>query len=255
MPFDSFTNRPGARSGSRRRPDPFGRLLADPGPDLDILDFNTPFRIRDSVGMEGLNGRRDVAKVESLLGRAGTLDLAKTDGITGFFGARTDEAVKKFQKDRGLKGDDLITPNGPTLKTLIAQTGEYGPPKVLPTPRRPFNPTPGPPREAVRYAASRLLQLQKVGIDPRAQLLARQLAQAEPGAKTPDKPSSSPQGAGPGKGTSQDSGADLMDRFREIIDELKKNPDPQGGDIDTDEPEAKVEKSRKTRPSPISRSE
>ena len=54
------------------------------------MNFKNPFRIQDSVGLEGLNARRDVAKVESLLGRAGALDLSETDGVTGFFGARAD---------------------------------------------------------------------------------------------------------------------------------------------------------------------
>lgn len=136
MPFHILSNQP-LRPHAK---DPFGRLLADPGPDPDILGFKNPFRIRDSVGMEGLNSRRDVAKVENLLGRAGALDLAKTDGVTGFFGARTDEAVKKFQKDRGLKVDGLINPNGPTLKTLIAETSEHSAPRLLPTTPKPLDP-------------------------------------------------------------------------------------------------------------------
>ena len=92
MPFDTFGSRPGFR------PDPFGRVMAEPKPDFEILNFKNPFSIRDSVGMEGANARRDVAKVESLLDRAGALDLAKTDGLTGFFGARTDEAVKNSKR-------------------------------------------------------------------------------------------------------------------------------------------------------------
>jgi len=141
--------------------------------------------------------------------------------------------VKKFQKDRGLKVDGLIHPEGPTLKTLIAQTGEQATAKPLPATPKPLGPLPKPGiapdlrREAVRRAANRLLQLQKAGIDPRAQLLQRQLAQAKPDAETPKKPST----------PAQAPGTDILDKLREIIDELAKNPDPQGGDIDTEHPQ------------------
>lgn len=126
--------------------DPFGRLFAEPKPDPDIMNFKNPFRLGNSVGMEGLNSRRDVAKVESLLGRANALDLSKTDGVTGFFGARTDDAVKKFQKDRGLKVDGLITPNGPTLRTLIANQDTPKNPKPPTAPKVPKLKNPTPPK-------------------------------------------------------------------------------------------------------------
>ena len=43
-------------------PDPFGRVLAAPKSEPEIMNFKNPFRIRDSVGMEGRNNRRDVAQ-------------------------------------------------------------------------------------------------------------------------------------------------------------------------------------------------
>ena len=160
----------------RDLPDPFGRLTAEPKPEPEISNFRNPFRIRDSVGMEGMNSRRDVAKVESLLGRAGALDLAETDGVTGFFGARADEAVRKFQKDHGLRVDGLINPNGPTLRTLIAGAGQRGNNADLPgrtpgivakqeNPLPPFSeqPTPDPRRETIKRIAGRLLEIQKAG--------------------------------------------------------------------------------------------
>ena len=160
----------------RDLPDPFGRLTAEPKPEPEISNFRNPFRIRDSVGMEGMNSRRDVAKVESLLGRAGALDLAETDGVTGFFGARADEAVKKFQKDHGLRVDGLINPNGPTLRTLIAGAGQRGNNAGLPgrtpgivakqeNPLPPFSeqPTPDPRRETIKRIAGRFLEIQKAG--------------------------------------------------------------------------------------------
>ena len=114
MPFDTF----GSRHGFR--PDPFGRVLAEPKPDFEILNFKNPFSIRDSIGMEGMNSRRDVAKVESLLGRAGDLNLEETDGVTGFLGLRLDEAIRIFQKRNSLKVDGRVNPGGETLITLGA---------------------------------------------------------------------------------------------------------------------------------------
>jgi peptidoglycan hydrolase-like protein with peptidoglycan-binding domain len=119
MPFHSFTSSP----ISHRTTDPFGRLMAESSPDPEIMEFKNPFRLGNPVSLEGRNGRRDIAKVENLLGRVGALNLNKTDGVTGYFGAHTGEAVKEFQKDRGLKTDGLINPNGPTLKTLVAEAG------------------------------------------------------------------------------------------------------------------------------------
>jgi len=79
---------------------------------LDWFDLSGP------VGMEGTNDRRDVAKVEGLLGKTGHLDLSKTDGATGYFDARTDQATRQFQKDHGLKVDGLLNPGGSTISTM-----------------------------------------------------------------------------------------------------------------------------------------
>ena len=100
--------------------DPFGRVLAEPKPDPEISNLRNLFRISQSVGMEGRNKRRDVAKVESLLGRLGELNLAETDGVTGFAGARLDEAVRRFQKRHRLKVDGQINPGGETIATAGA---------------------------------------------------------------------------------------------------------------------------------------
>jgi len=99
-------------------PDPFGRVLAAPKP--EVMNFKNPFRIRDSVGTEGQNSRRDVAKMESLLGRSGDLNLNETDGVTGFVGLRMDEAIRRFQKRNRLRVDGQINPGGETLTTLGA---------------------------------------------------------------------------------------------------------------------------------------
>lgn len=98
-------------------PDPFGRVgmgawrrRRKSSRGLDVLDA--------PVGRRGDNDRIDVAKIETLLGKSGYLDLDATEGPTGYYGARVEDALKRFQKDGGLKADGLVNPDGPTLAAL-----------------------------------------------------------------------------------------------------------------------------------------
>lgn len=98
-------------------PDPFGRVgmgawrrRRKSSRGLEVLDA--------SVGRRGDNDRIDVAKIETLLGKSGYLDLDTTEGPTGYYGARVEDALKRFQKDGGLKADGLVNPDGPTLAAL-----------------------------------------------------------------------------------------------------------------------------------------
>ncbi len=103
----------------RRNYDAFGRIgLDDPTPDDEIRNIKNPTTLSDSVGATGRNRRRDVAKVEKMLSDAGTLDLKQTDGATGYWGMRTADATKAFQKKQGLKVDGQINKDGPTHKRL-----------------------------------------------------------------------------------------------------------------------------------------
>lgn len=105
--------------------DAFGRLGSeDTGPDTEILNFKNPKILKASVGDYGKNHRRDVAKTEQLLGKAGTLDLKPTDGPTGFWGSRTSDATKAFQKQNGLEVDGQINPNGETIQALRKLTSQ-----------------------------------------------------------------------------------------------------------------------------------
>lgn len=70
------------------------------------------------VGRTGANDPADVAAVEQLLGQAEYLDLDQTDGPTGYFGFRLEDAIRCFQKDHGLKVDGTLLPEGPTLASL-----------------------------------------------------------------------------------------------------------------------------------------
>ena len=100
--------------------DPFGRIrgkVYDDRPDTRGLST-----ISQSVGMGGKNDRTDVAVTEKLLHQNGVLDTNQTKGPTGYFGMRADQAIRTFQKDKGLKVDGLMLPGGPTIKALQAGT-------------------------------------------------------------------------------------------------------------------------------------
>lgn len=103
--------------------DPFGRVQPEPAPDKEIADLSEPAKLGNSVGEQGKNERRDVAKVETMLGKTGSLDLKKTDGPTGYWGMRTNDATRSFQKKHGLKVDGQINPGGETIKTLAKVAG------------------------------------------------------------------------------------------------------------------------------------
>jgi len=84
--------------------DPFGRLPESVKP--ETFDLSNLFDLTKPVGDGGRNQCPDVAKIETLLGKAGTLDLSKTGGPTGFAGQRLLDATKQFQKNHGLRPDD-----------------------------------------------------------------------------------------------------------------------------------------------------
>lgn len=114
--------------------DPFGRIATLSVPEPEISGIRNPASLSAPVGTTGQNQRRDVAKVETLLGSAGELDLKKTDGPTGYWGFRTEDATKTFQKKHGLKVDGLVNPGGETVTKLAeiasnqAEEGQETPP-------------------------------------------------------------------------------------------------------------------------------
>lgn len=119
----------------RRRTDPFGRIAIDPDFEWFRNDFDfekplgsifrgRPFDLVAPVGREGGNERFDVAKIETLLAKAGFLDLRPTEGPTGYYGLILEDAIRKFQAAEDLKVDGLINPGGPTLSALARRTTE-----------------------------------------------------------------------------------------------------------------------------------
>ena len=126
--------------------DPFGRVPPKPKPEPELTNLGDASKLSRPVGEQGKNDRRDVAKVETMLGRTGALDLKKTDGPTGYWGERTREATRAFQKQNGLKVDGQINPGGETIralakvaggliKTLAGNTAEKAQPAMQPAPR------------------------------------------------------------------------------------------------------------------------
>ena len=119
-----FELRDDLKNENESTPDPFGRLGEDDEPDTEIAEIKNPTTLKAPVGDTGQNSRRDVAKTEQLLGQAGALDLKKTDGPTGYWGTRTSDATKTFQKQNGLKIDGQINPGGETIRALGKLAGQ-----------------------------------------------------------------------------------------------------------------------------------
>lgn len=107
--------------------DPFGRLPGTPSPEVRPNTDN-PFALGAAVGEQGPNKRDDVAKVETLLGQSGHMDLKATGGPTGYPGMRLVDGIKSYQKANGLKVDGYLNPNGETMasfkSTLSAPAGQ-----------------------------------------------------------------------------------------------------------------------------------
>jgi hypothetical protein len=81
------------------------------------------FETRAGIGGDQVNGRIDVAKAETLLERAGAMDLTELDGPTGLFGFDKDDGIRKFQSDNELTVDGKMLPGGQTLRALKTQLG------------------------------------------------------------------------------------------------------------------------------------
>lgn len=101
-------------------------LPMDPAPGVGRAGYpfdNDFFTLGAPVGPDQPNRREDVIKIETILGNTGHHDLARTDGPLGFWGERSEQAVKSWQGENGLKVDGLLKPGGPTITSLKKATG------------------------------------------------------------------------------------------------------------------------------------
>jgi len=86
---------------------------------------NSPsfFDLDSDVGLGYPTRRADNIKVQTILGNAGDLDLAKTDGPTGWGLYTLDDAIRSDQKRNDLKVDGWLRPGGPTISKMRDQFG------------------------------------------------------------------------------------------------------------------------------------
>lgn len=84
----------------------------------------SPFTLHGSIGRSGAdNFRPDIARVETFLGDAGYYKPLTSDGPSGWHNANLDQAIRTFQKDKGLKVDGFLKPGGPTIGKIGSLLG------------------------------------------------------------------------------------------------------------------------------------
>lgn len=97
-------------------------------------------QIDRKIGPHRDNAREDVARLEVMLDAVGKMDLNRTKGPTGYYGVLHNDAIRTFQKDRGLKVDGEVFPGGETLTALAQNLEDKG--KTPPTPKQGEKPQP-----------------------------------------------------------------------------------------------------------------
>lgn len=115
------------------------------GADVGDLFGPEPFKLQGTVSPSGGdNTRADVAKVQTLLGKTGYLDLGQ-DGPSGYANPNTDKAIRDFQKDNGLQVDGVLKPGGPTIAKLGGLLGGRAEANSFMPRRAPFDEKPDVP--------------------------------------------------------------------------------------------------------------
>jgi hypothetical protein len=97
--------------------DDYGVPFQMPGNSPSFFDLDA------DVGLGYPTRRADNIKVQTILGNAGDLDLAKTDGPTGWGLYTLDDAIRSYQKRNDLKVDGWLRPGGPTISKMRDQFG------------------------------------------------------------------------------------------------------------------------------------
>lgn len=81
---------------------------------------NLPGPLSDSVGAGGANRGADVSSVKRSLGALGHIAEDPFDQPNGIMTAKTDQAIRQFQREKRLKEDGLLYAQGPTERALDA---------------------------------------------------------------------------------------------------------------------------------------
>ena len=97
--------------------DDYGVPFQMPGRSNGFFDLDA------DVGLGYPTRRADNIKVQTILGNAGDLDLAKTDGPTGWGLYTLDDAIRSYQERNDLKIDGWLRPGGPTIAKMRDQFG------------------------------------------------------------------------------------------------------------------------------------
>jgi len=97
--------------------DDYGVPFQMPGRSNGFFDLDA------DVGLGYPTRRADNIKIQTILGNAGDLDLAKTDGPTGWGLYTLDDAIRSYQKRNDLKVDGWLRPGGPTISKMRDQFG------------------------------------------------------------------------------------------------------------------------------------
>lgn len=76
------------------------------------------FRLTGPVGREAANDRDDVIRAQILLNHAGSYDLDRLRGPTGWAGGELIRSLRDYQRRKGLTVDGLMLPDGETMAAL-----------------------------------------------------------------------------------------------------------------------------------------
>lgn len=88
-------------------------------PFTGVYNEDGSLRLIDAVGRGQPNQRGDVARLEIALRDAKQYEIDSTEGPTGWFGAPQEAAMRKYQREAGLRVDGQALAGGPTAKSLL----------------------------------------------------------------------------------------------------------------------------------------
>ena len=99
--------------------DPFGRLMENDDSQDRYKALENITTLSAAVGPTAENKPEDVAKAEIMLDMLGELNLAETEGPTGYYGERLRQAIAAYQGKNNLPQTGVISPNDSTLSAIV----------------------------------------------------------------------------------------------------------------------------------------